>query len=224
MRLLIVEDNRKLSDWISMLLRRSNYVIDCVYDGEDADYALKTQEYSLVILDLALPRLSGTEVLSRLRIRGSTTPVLILTADDTVTRRVTVLDGGADDYLAKPFDIEELEARIRARLRRRHEQLSPTAQCGSLRLDRNSGQFFLGDNDLSLTPREHAVLESLILRAGATVSKTALMENVFGFDDSANVASIEIYVHRVRKKLEGSDVGIVTFRGLGYALRKDHVH
>ncbi|MDB5361693.1 MAG: DNA-binding response regulator [Rhodospirillales bacterium] len=224
MRLLIVEDNRKLSDWISMLLRRSNYVIDCVYDGEDADYALKSQEYSLVILDLALPRLSGTEVLSRLRTRGSTTPVLILTADDTVTRRVTVLDGGADDYLAKPFDIEELEARIRARLRRRHEQLSPIAQCGSLRLDRNSGQFFLGDNDLILTPREHAVLESLILRAGATVSKTALMENVFGFDDSANVASIEIYVHRVRKKLEGSDVGIVTFRGLGYALRKDHVH
>lgn len=223
MRLLIVEDNRKLSDWISMLLRRSKYVIDCVYDGEDADYALKTQEYSLVVLDLALPRLSGTEVLSRLRTRGNTTPVLILTANDSITSRVSVLDGGADDYLAKPFDIEELEARIRARLRRRHEQLSPSVQCGSLRLDRNSGQFFLGECDLALTPREHAVLESLILRAGATVGKATLMENVFGFDDSANIASIEIYVHRVRKKLEGSDVGIVTFRGLGYALRKDHV-
>jgi two-component system response regulator TctD len=224
MRLLIVEDNRKLSDWISMLLRRRKYVIDCVYDGEDADYALKTQEYALVILDLALPRLSGTEVLSRMRTRGSATPVLILTADDTVTSRVAVLDGGADDYLAKPFDIEELEARIRARLRRSHERLSPTVQCGSLRLDRNTGEFFLDGADLILTPREHAVLECLILRAGATVSKTALMESVFGFDDSANIASIEIYVHRVRKKLEGRDVGIVTFRGLGYALRKDHVH
>jgi two-component system response regulator TctD len=224
MRLLIVEDNRKLSDWISMLLRRRKYVIDCVYDGEDADYALKSQEYSLVILDLSLPMLSGTEVLSRLRARGSATPVVILTADDTITSRVAVLDGGADDYLAKPFDIEELEARIRARLRRSHERLSPIVQCGSLRLDRNTGEFFLDEADLILTPREHAVLECLVLRAGATVSKTALMESVFGFDDNANIASIEIYVHRVRKKLEGSDVGIVTFRGLGYALRKDHVH
>jgi two-component system, OmpR family, response regulator TctD len=154
--------------------------------------------------------------------RGSATPVLILTADDTITSRVSVLDGGADDYLAKPFDIEELEARIRARLRRRHEQLSPTAQCGPLVLNRTSGQFFLNGEDLVLTPREQAVLERLILREGTTVSKTSLMENVFGFDDSANINSIEIYVHRVRKKLEGSGVGIVTFRGLGYALRKDH--
>ena len=223
MRLLIVEDNRKLSEWISMLLRRSKYIVDCVYDGEDADYVLKTQEYSLIILDLSLPLLSGGEVLARLRARGSTTPVLILTADDTVTSRVSILDGGADDYLAKPFDFKELEARIRARLRRRNEQLSSVALFGALRLDRNSGQFFLGEQDLILTPREHAVLESLILREGATVSKTTLMENVFGFDDSANVTSIEIYVHRVRKKLEGSDIGIVTFRGLGYALRKDHV-
>lgn len=223
-RLLIVEDNRKLSDWISMLLRRSRYVIDCVYNGEDADYALKSQEYSLVILDLALPLLSGAEVLSRLRGRGSATPVLILTADDSITSRVAVLDGGADDYLAKPFDIEELEARIRARLRRSHEKLSPAAQFGALRLDRNSGEFFRDGTPLILTPREHAVLECLILRAGATVSKTALMESVFGFDDSANIASIEIYVHRVRKKIEGSGVGIVTFRGLGYALRQENVH
>ncbi|GGF48067.1 DNA-binding response regulator [Aliidongia dinghuensis] len=221
MRILIVEDNRKLSDWIAMLLRRSKYVIDCVYDGEDADYALKTQDYSLVILDLALPALSGTEVLARLRARGSTTPVLVLTADDSVPSRVSALDGGADDYLAKPFNIEELEARIRARLRRRHEPLSPTTRYGALSLDRNSGQFFLAGADLVLTPREHVVLESLILKEGGTVSKTSLMESVFGFGDSGNVNSIEIYVHRVRKKLEGSGVGIVTFRGLGYALRQD---
>ncbi|HLY87345.1 MAG TPA: response regulator [Acetobacteraceae bacterium] len=221
MRILIVEDNRKLSDWIAMLLRRSKYVIDCVYDGEDADYALRTQDYSLVILDLTLPLLSGTEVLSRLRARGSTTPVLVLTANDSVPSRVSALDGGADDYLAKPFNIEELEARIRARLRRRHEPMSPTAHYGILSLDRNSGQFFLGGTDLVLTPREHVVLESLILKEGATVSKTSLMESVFGFGDGGNVNSIEIYVHRVRKKLEGSGVGIVTFRGLGYALRQD---
>ena len=221
MRILIVEDNRKLSDWIAMLLRRSKYVIDCVYDGEDADYALRIQDYSLVILDLTLPLLSGAEVLSRLRARGSTTPVLVLTANDSVPSRVSALDGGADDYLAKPFNIEELEARIRARLRRRHEPLSPTAHYGVLSLDRNSGQFFLAGVDLVLTPREHVVLESLILKEGATVSKTSLMESVFGFGDSGNVNSIEIYVHRVRKKLEGSGVGIVTFRGLGYALRQD---
>jgi two-component system response regulator TctD len=221
MRILIVEDNRKLSDWIAVLLRRSKYVIDCVYDGEDADYALRTQDYSLVILDLALPRLSGTEVLARLRARGSMTPVLILTADDSIPSRVSALDGGADDYLAKPFNIEELEARIRARLRRRHEILSPVAQFGALSFDQTSHQFSLAGADLVLTPREHAVLESLILKEGAAVSKTSLVESVFGFGDSGNVNSIEIYVHRVRKKLEGSGVSIVTFRGLGYALRQD---
>jgi two-component system response regulator TctD len=221
-RILIVEDNRTLSDWIAALLRRQKYVVDCVYDGDYADYVLQTQDYSMVILDLSLPLLGGAEVLARLRARGAMTPVLILTADDTITSRVSALDGGADDYLAKPFDIEELEARIRARLRRRHEQLSPTTDYGSLTLDRTSGQFLLAGHDLTLTPREHAVLECLILRRGATVNKASLLENVFGLDDEANMNSIEIYVHRVRKKLEGSDVNIVTFRGLGYALRCEH--
>ena len=223
MRILIVEDNRKLSDWISMLLRRKRYVVDCIYDGDDADYALQTQTYSMIILDLSLPTLGGVEVLARLRARGSMTPVIILTADDTITSRVSALDRGADDYLAKPFDIEELEARIRARLRRQHEQLSPAAHYGSLTLNRTSGQFSLAGHDLTLTPREHAVLECLILRGGATVSKANLLENVFGLSDEASANSIEIYVHRVRKKLEGSDINIITFRGLGYALRKENV-
>lgn len=222
MRILLVEDNRKLSDWLATLLRRSDYVVDCVYDGEDADYVLKTQHFSLVILDLSLPLLSGAEVLARFRARDRTTPMVILTADDSLGSRVSALDSGADDYLVKPFEIAELQARIRARLRRRHETQSPVVAHGPLELDRNTGQFSLAGQDLSLTPRERAVLEALILRSGGAVGKTALMESVFGLDDNANINSIEIYVCRVRKKLEGSGVGIATLRGLGYALRREH--
>jgi two-component system response regulator TctD len=220
MRILLVEDNRQLSDWLAKSLRRDNYVIDCVYGGEDADHLLRTQEYSLVILDLSLPQLGGLAVLRQLRARGSVVPVLILTANDTIDGRIKGLDSGADDYLAKPFDINELEARIRAQLRHASSRKNPILQCGALIFDSNSRQFTLADQTLALTPREHAVLEALIVRAGATVSKTALTQTVFGFDDDANPNAIEIYVHRVRKKLAASNVGIVTLRGLGYVLKE----
>jgi two-component system response regulator TctD len=220
MRILLVEDSRQLSDWLARTLRRENYVVDCVYDGDDADYAVQTQEYALVILDLSLPKVSGIEVLRRLRARGSTVPVLILTANDSVASRVSGLDTGADDYLAKPFQLSELEARIRAQLRRGSNQKNPILECGELSFDSNSRQFNLKHTALSLTPRERAVLEALIRRVGKSVAKGALAEMVFGFDDEANPNAIEIYVHRVRKKLEGSDVSIATLRGLGYVLRR----
>ena len=220
MRILLVEDSRQLSDWLAKTLRKDAYVVDCIYDGEDADHVLKTESYDLVILDLSLPGTSGIEVLRRLRGRGNMVPVLILTANDSVAGRVSGLDTGADDYLAKPFNLSELEARIRAQLRRAGNQKNPVIELGTLAFDTNGRQFSLSGTALALTPRERAVLETLIHRAGKAVGKANLAEKVFGFDDEANPNAIEIYVHRVRKKLEGSDVGVATLRGLGYVLRK----
>ena len=222
MRLLLVEDNVQLSDWVAKTLRSDRYTVDCVYSGDDADHVLRTEEYALVILDLSLPKLNGLEILRKLRARKSTVPVIILTANDTLEARLAGLDGGADDYLAKPFEITELEARIRAHLRRGSAHHQTVIECGSLSFDSNIRGFTLGGEPLSLTPREHAVLEPLILRAGSTVSKTSLTTTVFGFDDEANPNAIEIYVHRVRKKLGESGPSIVTLRGLGYVLRCGH--
>ena len=220
MRILLVEDSRQLSDWLAKALRKDHYTVDCVYDGEDADQALKTEPYALVILDLSLPGMGGMEVLRRLRARGNAVPVLILTANASVAGRVSGLDTGADDYLAKPFDLGELEARIRAQLRRASNQRSPMVELGALSFDSISRQFTLAGASLSLTPRERAVLETLLQRVGRPVAKAALAESVFGFEDEANPNAIEIYVHRVRKKLQGSGVGIATLRGLGYVLRQ----
>jgi two-component system response regulator TctD len=145
-----------------------------VYTGDDADHVLRTEEYALVILDLSLPKLGGLDILRRLRARKSTVPVLILTANDTIEARIAGLNGGADDYLAKPFEIMELEARIRAHLRRANSHQQTVVECGALSFDSNTRQFALAGEPLTLTPREHAVLEALILRAGSTVSKAAL--------------------------------------------------
>jgi two-component system response regulator TctD len=221
MRILLVEDSRQLSNWLAKTLRRDNYAVDCVHDGEDADYALRSQEYSMVILDLSLPKLDGIEVLRRLRARGNNVPVLILTANNSISARIAGLDSGADDYLAKPFDIHELEARVRAQLRRASNQKAPVVEFGSLAFDSNSRRFTLGGAELELTPRERAVLETLITRLDKPVGKQALAQAVFGFDEDASPNAIEIYVHRVRKKLEASDIGIVTLRGLGYVLRRN---
>ena len=222
MRILLAEDNLDLSQWIARLLRRDNYVIDCVHRGDDADVALASQDYALVILDLGLPHLDGIEVLKRLRSRGSVTPVIILTANDAVSSRVQGLDSGADDYLIKPFNAEELEARIRAQLRRGRANFEPVISCGALSFDTGNRSFAIGGAALALTPREHAVLETLIRRAGRSVPKNVIAENVFGFDDEANPNAVEIYIHRVRRKLEGRGVAIVTLRGLGYVLRPTH--
>jgi len=218
MRILIVEDNRQLADWLVRTLRHENYAVDCVYDGSDAQHVLATHDYALVVLDLAIPKVDGLAVLRSLRARKDDIPVIILTATDTVQSRVAGLDGGADDYLAKPFNISELKARIRAHLRRASGQTDSVIRCGGLTFDTKGRRFTLQGNELQLTAREYAVLETLIARAGATVSKSVLSTTVFGFNDEANPNAIEIYIHRLRKRLAGSDVGIVTLRGLGYTL------
>jgi two-component system, OmpR family, response regulator TctD len=217
-KLLLVEDNVELSSWLARLLRRCNYAVDCCFDGDEADEALRSEDYALVILDLCLPKMRGLEVLKRLRARGSRTRVLILTVNDAVADRVAGLDSGADDYLGKPFEIEELEARIRAQLRREFNGSTPLVQYGRLSFDPSSRHFALDDKTLGLTPRERAILEALILKAGSPCNKAMLVKSVFGFDDDADPSAIEIYVHRLRKKLGESGLEISTIRGLGYAL------
>jgi two-component system response regulator TctD len=189
-----------------------------MHDGHSADYVLSTQDYALLILDLGLPRMDGLEVLRRLRERRNPLPVLILTAHGSVEDRVKGLDLGADDYLAKPFELSELEARARALIRRSYGHDTAQLRCGPLGFDSVSRVFTLAGNNLELTNRERAVLEVLMLRDGKAVSKTALMEKIFGIDESVNPNAIEIYVHRLRRKLEGSGVTIATLRGLGYLL------
>lgn len=221
MRLLLVEDNRELADWLARTLRQAQYTIDVVHDGEDAEHALAFGEHALVILDLSLPKLGGLEVLKGLRARGDRVPVIVLTANASLEGRVRGLDAGADDYLAKPFEIEELEARIRAQLRRANNRAEPVVACGDLVLDTNTRLFRLAGEPLVLTPREHAVLEQIILKAGHTVSKAMLSAAIYDFETDADPSAIEIYVHRVRKKLEGGNVRIVTLRGLGYLLKAE---
>jgi two-component system, OmpR family, response regulator TctD len=218
MKLLLVEDNVVLSSWLARLLRKDNYAVDCCFDGDEAEEALRNEDYALVILDLCLPKMGGLEVLKRFRARGATTPVLILTVNDAIADRVAGLDGGADDYLVKPFEIEELEARIRAQLRRSLNGSNPLIKYGRLSFDPCSRHFALDDQTLRLTPRERAILEALILKAGSPCSKAMLVKSVFSFDDEADPSAIEIYVHRLRKKLDESGLEISTIRGLGYAL------
>jgi len=219
MKILIVEDNRELADWLGKALRQAQYAVDIAFDGEDAELMLKVASYSVVILDLSLPKIDGMTLLRRIRQKGEKVPIIILTANASLDGRVAGLDSGADDYLAKPFEIAELEARIRAVVRRGQDRAAPEIVIGDLVFAGSTRQFFVGGEPLALTPREHAVLEFLAMKAGTTVSKATLSESVFGFDDEADPTAIEIYVHRLRKKLEGSSAQIATLRGLGYLLR-----
>jgi two-component system response regulator TctD len=222
MRLLLVEDNRTLADWLRRALQREHYAVDWLDNGADADFALRSETYDLIILDLALPQLEGQEVLRRLRARNNHAPVLVLTANNALTSRVNELDHGADDYVAKPFELEELEARIRALLRRSSKIANPIVVCGLLQYDSNAHEFAVEGRPLLLTPRERAVLEVLMMKLGSTVSKQALSQSLFSIDANVSPDAIEIYVHRLRKKLEHSNATIVTLRGLGYLLRPVH--
>jgi two-component system response regulator TctD len=223
MRILLVEDNRSLSEWLARVLQRERYCVECAYDGDDANLRLRSQSYDLVILDLALPGMDGEEVLRRLRKRDDNVPVLILTARDTVESRVGGLDSGADDYMAKPFEVAELEARIRVLLRRRANHRNPVLRCGNLSFDSNTREFSVGAVPLPLTPREHAVLEALAMKPGRTVTKQALADSLYTLEECVSPDAIEIYVHRLRKKMDKCDASIITLRGLGYLLKSHAV-
>jgi len=220
MHILLVEDNASLASWLTHALRREGYVIDCVGDGETAAHLMLGQPFDAVILDMGLPRLSGREVLGRVRSRGIDVPILVLTAEGGLQARIAGLDAGADDYLAKPFDLGELEARLRAIVRRKSGQKNPELRCGSLHYDSNTREFSIGTDKLRLTPREHGVLEALMLNLGRTVSKNTLADSVFSLGDDSGPTTIEVYVSRLRKKLGASDAQIFTLRGLGYLLKQ----
>ena len=218
MRLLLVEDHPELSHWLQKALTGVGFAVDVAPDGLAADHLLLNESYALVVLDVALPRLNGLDLLARLRKRGQDLPVLLLTARTDVADRVKGLNLGADDYLTKPFELDELEARIRALLRRSVLGGERQQRCGALVYDLETRRFTLGDELVTLTSREQAVLEALIARPGRVMSKEQLAAQVFGLDEEASPDAIEIYVHRLRKKLDAQKVAIVTFRGLGYLL------
>lgn len=220
MRVLVAEDDRTLADGLCRALRSNGNAVDHVEDGQSADTALAAQSYDLIILDLGLPRLSGLDVLKRLRSRGSSTPVLILTAADSVEQRVRGLDLGADDFMAKPFALTELEARIRALVRRGMGTASSTIKLGTLSYDQVGRQAWVADQPIELSARELALLEILLQRNSRLVSKEQIVEHLCGWGEEVSHNAIEVYVHRLRKKLEGGSVRIATVRGLGYSLQR----
>ena len=222
MRLLLVEDHAELAVWVAKSLRQSGFVVDVIDRGDHAATALLTQGYDLAILDLSLPGMDGLEILQRIRHQERTAqlPVLILTARGTAEDRVRGLNLGADDYLPKPFELSELEARVRALLRRSHQQ-APVVRLGPLAFDTTTRMVTVDQRPLALTKRELAVLEALLARKGKPVTRDALFEKVFGFDDDAQPESIELYIHRLRKKLDGTGVAVTTLRGLGYLVSED---
>jgi two-component system, OmpR family, response regulator TctD len=218
MKLLLIEDNRQLAHWVAKTLTDEGFVVDHVPDGEAAQASLAGTRYDVVLLDLNLPGMSGKAVLRRMRENANDTPVLVLTATGDIGEKVILLADGADDYVVKPFDDRELIARIKALARRHAPVRSNRLRCGTLLYDMDRRQFFVDDEALSLTPREHAVLEALILQTGRTVSKAVLAEAVNDRDAPPSGDAIEIYISRLRKKLEKSTAAIITLRGLGYLL------
>ncbi|MDD4928014.1 MAG: response regulator [Gallionella sp.] len=218
MNLLLVEDDPVLANGLMSALQRANYRVMHQDNGRLADQLLTVQEFDLVILDMGLPDMDGAEVLYRLRQRGSNVPVLVLTARNTLNDRVRGLDFGADDYLAKPFDLPELEARIRALLRRGSSGGSAPLQLGELSLDTTGQRATLRGEPIELLARELSVLKILMLRAGRVVSKELLCEQVSCEGEELSINAVEVYVHRLRKKLEAGGVNIRTLRGLGYML------
>ena len=220
MRILIVEDDPVLADGLLKSLRGADFAVDTAHDGEQADSILAVENYDLVILDLGLPRIDGFEVLKRLRRRGGTAPVLILTARDALADRVKGLDLGADDYLSKPFELPELEARVRALIRRGQAGGSSVLTHGPLTLDLSGRRATLDGVPIELSARELGVLEILMLRSGRVVNKEQFAEQLYGHDEEVGANAIEVYVHRLRKKLEPAGVVIRTIRGLGYLLEK----
>ena len=220
MRILIAEDDAVLADGLSRSLRAGGYAVDVVESGDKADAALAAQPFDLLILDIGLPSLSGLEVLKRLRSRNSAMPVLILTAADSVEQRVKGLDLGADDYMAKPFALSELEARARALTRRAAGTAQTLLKHGPLALDQVGHVATLSDQVLDLSARELGLLEILMQRCGRMVSKEQLVDHLCSWGEEVSNNAIEVYVHRLRRKIEPGGVRIVTVRGLGYYLER----
>lgn len=219
MRLLLIEDDRELAHGLLHALAQSGHACDIAASGQAALAACAVTAYDLVVLDLGLPDTDGLDLLRELRARGLAAAVLILTARDGVHERIRGLDGGADDYLAKPFALGELEARIRALLRRGHPGTTVLG-CGRLRFDTATRHASVGGQALELTARELAILELLLRRNGRVIGKQQLFDAVYSWDAEANLSAIEVHISRLRRKLEAGEAGVLIrmLRGLGYRL------
>jgi len=218
MRLLLVEDDTMIGDSVRQGLRQDGFAVDWVQDGEAAELALRTTEYALILLDLGLPQKSGLEVLRTLRRTGNPIPVLILTARDAVADRVRGLDDGADDYLVKPFALDELAARIRALLRRHSGRADPLITYGDLILNPATHQVMWRGQDVALSGREFAVLQALLERPGAVLSRVQLEERLYGWEEEVASNAVEVHIHHLRHKLDPALIR--TIRGVGYMVPK----
>jgi DNA-binding response OmpR family regulator len=214
MRLLLVEDDEMIGDSLRVALRRQGLAVDWVRDGRAADTVLATERFDAVLLDLGLPQRSGIEVLKLLRARGDTTPVIVLTARDTLADKVSGLDAGADDYIVKPFELEELLARLRALQRRQAGRPQTVLQVADLTLDPATREVRRGGRPVLLSAREFALLHALMERPGAMLSRSQLEERLYGWGEEIESNAISVYVHQLRKKL-GEDL-LHTQRGVGY--------
>jgi len=219
-RILLVEDDPMLSAAVARALRQSAHVVETVASGDDADQCLASNEYDLVLLDVGLPVLDGFEVLRRLRQRRNAVPVLILTVRDVPEDLVKGLDLGADDYLTKPFNLSELEARVRALIRRSHASAASELVHGPLRLDMAGRRLYCNGQPMELSARELAVVELLLLRSGRVVTKQQISEQLYGWEDSSSSNAVEVFVYRLRKKLEPAGIDVRTIRGMGYLLER----
>ena len=218
MKLLLVEDDALLGDGVRAGLKQAGFAVDWVQDGLAAKVALDSEEYDLLVLDLGLPKLSGMDLLKSVRAKRAILPVLILTARDTVADRVAGLNAGADDYLVKPFDLDELIARLNALLRRSAGQVALTLQHGAIELTPASHQVRLAGTDVSMSAREFSLLHTLLLHTGRVHSREQLEQTLYGWGEEVESNAIEVHVHHLRKKL-GSDL-IRTLRGVGYVIDK----
>jgi len=218
MRLLLVEDDKQLGDGICAGLGLEGYTVDWVHDGNSAEEVLQKERFDIVVLDLGLPHRSGIDILKDLRERGNSTPVLVLTARDTVSDRVNGLDSGGDDYMTKPFDLDELNARIRALLRRSTGHVAPFVQHGPIMLDPAAHAVTVDGQPVDVSPREFAILRALLTNAGQVLSRSRLEETLYGWGTDIESNAVEVHIHHLRKKL-GSSL-IRTVRGVGYMVDK----
>jgi DNA-binding response OmpR family regulator len=216
MRILLVEDDELLGDGLAAGLRHCGYNVDWLQDGETARSALATEDYVALVLDLGLPRLDGMSLLRGLRAGGNAIPVLILTARDSTWDKVGGLDGGADDYLVKPVDLDELAARLRALTRRSAGQSTPLLLARGVELDPAARRVRLGGDPVELSAREYAILEVLMRNAGKVISRAQLESSLYGWSEGIESNAVEVHIHHLRRKL-GADL-IRTLRGVGYLI------
>lgn len=214
MRILLVEDDPMIGNSLRTGLRQENYSVDWVRDGEAAGLAARTTSYEAVLLDIGLPKKSGLELLALWRKQQSTVPVLIITARDAVADRIRGLDAGADDYLVKPFDLDELAARLRALLRRQAGRASPIIEHGPLQLDPASHEVRLNGQLVNLTSREFAVLHALLEKPGTPLSRSQLEDRLYGWEEEIGSNAVEVHIHTLRHKLGSNWIGNI--RGVGY--------